>query len=456
MMETLYAVAQRIGARLEGNNVGFNRVVTDTRTLTKGDLFVALKGENFDGHEFVARAAKSGAVGAIVSHHIDCPLPQIIVEDTLIALQEYAASWRNDFTLPVVAVTGSNGKTTTKQMLSAIFAARGPVLATLGNLNNHIGLPLTLLSLRREHATAVIEMGASHLKEIELLTRLTRPNIGVITQAGDAHLEGFGSREGVARGKGELFAGLGREGVAVINADDAFAPLWREIAKNSSMLSFGLSEQADVRALHVQPFPAESPVGSRFELRAPEGRQVVTLPLPGRHNVNNALAAAACAVALGMDLKDIAAGLARMDAPQGRLSWKATPEGARLLDDSYNANPTSLQAGMELLASLAGERVLVLGGMAELGANAPQLHHEAGLSARKLGINRLYTLGPLAAEAARGFGEGAQAFEDFNELAAALRPHLNKNVAILVKGSRSSRMERVVAALTGESVKGAH
>lgn len=455
MMETLFAVAQRIGARLEGNNVGFSRVVTDTRQLTSGDLFVALKGENFDGHEFVAKAAESGAVGAIVSRHVDCALPQIVVEDTLVALQEYAASWRNDFSIPVVAVTGSNGKTTTKQMLSAIFVSRGPVLATQGNLNNHIGVPLTLLSLRREHCTAVIEMGANHHGEIALLTRLARPDIGVITQAGDAHLEGFGSREGVAQAKGELFAGL-NGGVAVINADDVYAPLWRELSKGSSALTFGFNEQADVRAQHATPVPAESPTGTRFELRAPEGRQAVHLPLPGRHNVSNALGAAACAVALGMDLKDIAAGLARMDAPQGRLSWKTTPEGARLLDDSYNANPTSLQAGMELLASLSGERVLVLGGMAELGDNAAQMHHEAGVSAKSLRIDRLYTLGAMANEAARGFGAGAHAFEDFNQLADALRPHLNKNVTLLVKGSRSSRMERVVTALTGEGVKGGH
>jgi UDP-N-acetylmuramoyl-tripeptide--D-alanyl-D-alanine ligase len=455
MMETLYAVSQRIGARLEGANVGFKRVATDTRTLAPGDLFVALKGENFDGHEFVARAADSGAVGALVSRHVDCPLPQLVVGHTLTALQDYAASWRNDFNLPVVAVTGSNGKTTTKQMLSSIFVTRGPVLATQGNLNNHIGLPLTLLSLRREHSTAVIEMGANHSGEIALLTRLTRPNVGMITQAGDAHLEGFGSREGVARAKGELFAGLGG-GIAVINADDAYAPLWRELAVGASAISFGFGEHADVRALHVQPFPAEAPVGTRFELRAPVGRQTVTLPLPGRHNVSNALGAAACAVALGMDLADIAAGLACMDAPQGRLSWKTTREGARLLDDSYNANPTSLQAGMELLASLAGQRILALGGMAELGKDAPRLHYEAGQAAKALRIDRLYALGALAAEAARGFGEGAQAFEDFKELAAALRPQLNKNVALLVKGSRSSRMERVVAALTGESGKGEH
>jgi UDP-N-acetylmuramoyl-tripeptide--D-alanyl-D-alanine ligase len=252
-----------------------------------------------------------------------------------------------------------------------------------------------------------------------------------------------------------LFAGLAG-GVAVINADDVYAPLWRELSKNSSTLTFGFSDQADVRALHAQPVPAESPTGTRFELRAPEGRQTVNLPLPGRHNVCNALAAAACGVALGMDLADIAAGLARMDAPQGRLSWKNTPEGARLLDDSYNANPTSLRAGMELLASLSGERVLVLGGMAELGDNAVQLHFDAGASAKALRIDRLYTLGPMAAQAAKGFGTGGHAFEDFNELAAALRPHLNKNVTLLVKGSRSSRMERVVAALTGEGAKGDH
>ena len=455
MMETLFAAAQRIGATLSGDNAGFSRVITDTRQLSSGDLFVALKGDRFDGHEFVAQAAAQGAVGALVSRKIECALPQIVVGDTLTALQAYAASWRHDFDLPVVAVTGSNGKTTTKQLLSAIAAARGPVLATQGNLNNHIGLPLTLLSMRREHRTAVIEMGANHLGEIALLTELTRPNIGVITQAGDAHLEGFGSREGVARGKGELFAGLAG-GVAVINADDAYAPLWREMAAGSSVISFGFSVHADVRALHVQPHPHDAPTGMRFELRAPEGGQTVTLPLPGQHNVSNALAAAACGVALGMDLRDIAAGLARVEAPQGRVNWKQTPEGARLLDDSYNANPTSLRAGMELLAALPGQRILVLGGMAELGPEAPRLHHEAGRAAKTLGINRLYTLGALAGEAAQAFGEGAQAFENVDELADALRPQLNKNVALLVKGSRSSRMERVVAALTGESAGGGH
>ena len=455
MMDTLCGLAARIGAELSGADVPFLRVTTDTRKLEAGDLYVALKGENFDGHDFVAAARDKGAAGALVSTPVDCGLPQVCIDDTLSGLQNSAASWRSQFDLPVVAVTGSNGKTTTKQMLAAVFAARGPVLATQGNLNNHIGVPLTLLSLRDEHRTAVIEMGANHRGEIALLTHIARPGVGVITQAGDAHLEGFGSREGVARGKGELFAGL-RGGVAVINRDDAYAPLWQELAGDNAVLGFGFCEEADVRALQAQPYPPESPTGMRFTLQAQEGRQTVDLPLPGRHNVGNALAAAACGVALGLDLRDIADGLARMQLPQGRLSWMTTPQGARLLDDSYNANPTSLAAGVELLADLAGERWLVLGGMAELGPEAPRLHFEAGQHARRLGIDRLFALGPLAAEAMKGFGPGANWFEDTQSLAEAVRKGLHEKVTVLVKGSRSSRMERVVAILTGINTGGEH
>lgn len=447
MMETVAKLAQRIGAVVHGTDVSFARVTTDTRKVQPGDLFVALKGEHFDGHEFVAQAASLGAAAALVSRSLDSDLPQIVVADTLTTLQEYAAAWRQDFELPVVAVTGSNGKTTTKQMLAAIFAARGPVLATAGNFNNHIGLPLTLLSLRQQHRTAVIEMGASHAGEIALLTRLTRPDVGVITQAGDAHLEGFGSREGVARAKGELFAGLHR-GVAVINADDAYAPLWRELAASASMITFGVEAQADVCARNIEPLAAGG--GTRFELCAVGSRQTVNLPLPGRHNVCNALAAAACAVALGMDLHDIAAGLAQVQSAQGRVTWKTTPQGARLLDDSYNANPTSLNAGMELLATLPGERWLVLGDMAELGGDALRLHEQAGITARRLGLNRLYAVGELAGAAARAFGNGGHTFATHDALAVALRPELDDNVALLVKGSRSARMERVVAALSQE------
>lgn len=454
-MNVLSNLRTLLGAEQRHGDANFERVVIDSRAVRPGDLFVALRGENHDGHAFVAQARAAGAVGAVVAEWVDVELPQLCVPDTLDALQLMGAAARTQFRQPVVAVTGSNGKTTTKQMLAAMFAARGPVLATLGNLNNHIGVPLTLLRLRPEHRTAVIELGANHPGEIALLTRLARPDVGVITQAGDAHLEGFGSREGVARAKGELFAALDG-GVAVINADDAYAGLWRQLAARASMLSFGLNHQADVRAEHLEPEPLADAVGTRFVLRTPTGSAPVHLPMPGRHNVMNALAAAACGIALGMDADVIAAGLGRVEGASGRLSWLRTPDGARVLDDSYNANPTSLRAAMELLAALPGRRWLVLGGMAELGPDAPRLHREAGAFAKSLGIDRLFTLGALAAHAAQGFGANAEVFEDVQSLTRALHGALGADTVMLVKGSRSARMERVVAALTGQELGGAH
>ena len=451
-MDSLHGLAAALQAPPVSRDAVFTRVVTDTRQLATGDLFVALSGEKFDAHQFLAEARARGAVGALVSRPVDDALPQVLVPDTLIALQTYAAHWRRTLGLPVVGVTGSNGKTTTKQMLAAVFAARGPVLATVGNLNNHIGVPLTLLSLRRTHRTAVIEMGANHAGEIDLLTRLAQPQIGVVTQAGDAHLEGFGSREGVARAKGELFAGLAEGGIAVINHDDVYCPLWRELAAGRSIITFGLTERADVHALNI----ASSPTGSAFDLNTPSGRTEVELPLPGRHNVANALGAAACAIALGMDVEDIARGLASVQNAGGRLAWKTTPQGARLLDDSYNANPTSLRAGLDLLASLPGRRIAILGGMAELGPDSAALHREAGAYAKHIGIQHCYTLGPRAAEAATGFGSGAQAFDDVQTLADAARAQLDNNTVVLVKGSRSAGMERVVAALTGHTTGETH
>ena len=454
-MERMSDLARRLDAPLHGADARFTRVTTDTRALAPGDLFVALKGDRFDGHHFIEQARQAGAAGALVAEAQPSNLPQVVVPDALAGLQEYATSWRGDFHIPCVAVTGSNGKTTVKQMLSAIFARRGPVLATVGNLNNHIGVPLTLLSLRAEHQTAVIEMGANHPGEIARLAELARPDVGVVNNAGDAHLEGFGSREGVARAKGELFEAL-EHGVSVINADDDFAPLWRELA-HGDVITFGLAEDADVRAVNARAEPPEAPVGMDFELRTPEGRQGVRLPLPGVHNVRNALAAAACAVALGLDARDIATGLLNVRPASGRLAWRKALGGARLLDDTYNANPTSLRAGLELLATVRARRWLVLGDMAELGRGSEQLHFAAGEDARALGIERLYAVGPLAREAAKGFGDGALHFGDVNELVAELRERLAPDVALLVKGSRSARMERVVAGLTGEeSVGGGH
>ncbi len=455
-MEQLSAVAGRIGGRLTGAAAAFARVGPETGQLQRGDLFVALKGERFDGHDYVLRAASLGAAGSLVSHAVDGAPAQVTTADTLEGLQAYAASWRQDFGMPVIGVTGSSGKTTTKQMLAAVCAARGPVLATEGNLNNHIGVPLTLLRLRAEHRTAVIEMGANHGGEIALLARLARPDIGIVTQAGDAHLEGFGSREGVARAKGELFSALGG-GVAVINRDDTYFDLWQGLAGAATVLSFGLSPQADVRAESISAEPPQAPVCSVFTLVTPQGRARVELPLPGRHNVVNALSVAAAGLALGMDLHAIAAGLAAVRPVAGRLSWMNTLQGARLLDDSYNANPTSLRAALDLLAGLPGQRWLVLGDMKELGDDAAALHEEAGRTARALGIDRLYTVGALAQQATEGFGAQGRHFASAEALIEALRGHLADadptQVALLVKGSRSSRMERIVVALTGQAAE---
>ena len=459
-MEHLSQMARRIGGKPLGEDAAFARVVTDTRQLRRGDLFVALKGDNFDGHDYVLRAASLGAAGSLVSHAVEGAPAQVVSADSLLALQAYAKSWRADFELPLIGVTGSSGKTTTKQMLAAVCAARGPVLATEGNLNNHIGLPLTLLRLRAEHRTAVIEMGANHLGEIALLAGLARPDIGLVTQAGDAHLEGFGSREGVARGKGEMYTALAGRGVAVINRDDVYFDLWRELAGGSTVLSFGLSADAHVRAENIHGQPEHAPTATVFSLITPQGRARVELPLPGRHNVLNALAAAAAGLALGLDVAAIAAGLGQVRPVAGRLSWMSTPLGARLLDDSYNANPTSLRAALELLAGLPGSRWLVLGDMRELGGDEAAIHEEAGRGARLLGIDRLYTVGALAQHAAAGFGAQARHFSSAEALIEALREALSEvdagQVALLVKGSRSSRMERVVAALTGNTVAEAH
>ncbi len=462
-MERLSDVARRLGASLHGADAGFTRVVTDTRQLQPGDLFVALKGDRFDGHDYVTRAMSLGAVGSLVSRLVEGGGAQILVEDTLDGLQRYAHSWRNDFAIPVIGITGSSGKTTTKQMVAAVVAARGPVLATVGNLNNHIGVPLTLLSLRAEHRSAVIEMGASGPGEIALLAKLARPQIGIVTQAGDAHLEGFGSRQGVAHAKGELFAAIADSaggGVAIINADDPYAPLWRQLAGQAAVLSFGLAEDADVRAEDLVGVPEHAPEATAFTLVTPQGGARIELALPGAHNVQNALSAAAVGIALNLGIEQIAKGLASVEPVAGRLNWKTTREGARLLDDSYNANPTSLRAALNLLAALPGSRWLVLGEMRELGPDAAGIHEDAGRAARSVGIDRLYTLGAMARHAADGYGSAAHSYEQLDDLIAALREGLTEagkaGVTVLVKGSRGARMERVVTALTGVAVEGAH
>lgn len=441
----LSTVAGWLDARLEGGDAEFFGVSTDSRAIESGMLFVALRGPNHDGHDHVANAHEAGAVAALVERPLPIAIPQLVVADTRLALGRLAAAWRKQLQTPLVAVTGSNGKTTVKEMCAAILSRAGATLATQGNLNNDIGVPLTLLRLSPAHRFGVIEMGANHPGEIAYLTALAAPQVAIITNAAPAHLEGFGSVEGVARAKGEIFAGLSEDGVAVINADDDFAGLWRELSAGHRSLRFGLAKPADVGARGLGDVH-----GSELEVLTPLGGFHLNLPLPGRHNIMNALAAITAGLALNIEFADIAAGLESLSTVKGRLTTRAGLNGATILDDSYNANPASLHAGLEVLATCDGLRLLALGDMGELGENAEALHSQAGLAARELGIDGLYATGRLSHSASEAFGEGGHFYDQQQQLIEALLPQLRRDVTVLVKGSRSSHMERVVEALCAE------
>lgn len=446
-MMLLSQAAQVLGGKHIGPDVLFTSVSSDSRAIAAGDLFVALRGENFDGAQFVAAAAHDGAAAALVNADSfsggEPPCPTLLVEDTRLALGRLAAHWRAQFAIPLVAVTGSNGKTTVKEMLAAILRqAAGnddAVLATQGNLNNDIGMPLTLLKLRATHRYAVIEMGMNHRGEIDYLTRLARPDVAIVNNAGSAHLAGLGSIEAVARAKGEIFAGLPSNGIAVINADDAHAPLWRVLAGKHALIEFGLERNVAVHAQwQVQGY------GAHLEASTPQGSFSAALQVPGVHNVRNALAAAAAAVALHIPLSDIAAGLEKFAGVAGRLQRKTALCGAQLIDDTYNANPASLRSALKVLMQSAGKKILVLGDMGELGGDAATLHGEIGAEARRMGISQLLALGDLTVYAVDEFGAGAQHFKRIEDLLAILDKNVDADSTVLVKGSRFMRMERVV------------
>ena len=447
MKRSLAHFASAMGGTLVGLDAGFGAISTDSRSLSAGDLFVALVGPNFDGHNFAAAAAERGAVAAVVSRPMPGALPQILVHDTLRALQRAAESWRAQFDIPVVAVAGSNGKTTTKELIATILAGQGPCHSTRGTLNNHLGVPLTLLGLEPRHTSAVIEIGANHPGEVAALVPLVRPTVGLVTNAGAEHLEGFGDLDGVARAEGELFAGLEPGATALINADDAYAGLWAEMSRATRQIKFGFAPGADFRAIGSFRRSGPADVLQEFELASPGGRATVRLALAGRHNVVNALGAAAAAHACGTPLAEIAAGLARMRAVKGRLQPHAGLNGAQLIDDSYNANPSSLTAGLEVLAAFPGERWLVLGDMNELGGQSRDAHVSAGREARERGVTRLFAVGAFTPESVGAFGPGGEWFADANALSAHVRALLSPGVTVLVKGSRSNRLERVVDAL---------
>lgn len=442
-MTDLKFVALHTAGRVVGDAVGFSGVCTDSRRLRKDELFVALIGPRFDGHDFVAAAAEAGAAAALVSREVDAPVPQVVVDDTLKALGELAAAWRGRFSLPLIGVTGSTGKTTVKQMLWAILSERGDVLATEGNLNNEIGVPLTLLRLREEHRFAVVEMGANHVGEIARLTAIARPTIGLITNAGAAHLEGFGSIEGVVEGKGEMYAGVVDGGICVINGDQPWADDWKQRAGARRKIMFGLAAAHD---FHVAGSVDENPRGMAFAMVTPDGNVGIDLPLHGAHNVMNALAASAAAWAAGADRDAIAAGLAKVTNVGGRMHFETLPGDVVLVDDTYNANPLSMRAAIDWLASGGRRGWLVMGDMGELGADAEAMHAEVGAYASDCGVERLYCLGTLSRAACEAFGS-ARRYDELERLLDDLAAELEPGVTVLVKGSRSARMERVVDGL---------
>ncbi len=462
MKRTLAAAAQVVGGRLVGEDRPFGAVASDSRTLPSGSLFVALRGPNFDGADFVGNAAARGAVGALVERAVPEALPQIVVPDALQALQQLASAWRAQFRLPLVAVAGSNGKTTVKEMIAAILSRVGPCLATLGNLNNHIGVPLTLMRLESSHKSAVVEMGANRIGDVAELVAIARPTVGLITNAGAEHLEGFGDLDGVARGEGEMLAGLDADAVGIVNADDAYAAYWRGIARCGRLSSFGVhalggSAAPDFTARGVESRIERGEFVTRFTIVCPAGERPVSLRAGGQHNVANALCAAAAASAAGASLDAIATGLGDFRPVAGRLQLKAGLRGSWIIDDSYNANPSSVRAGLEVLRHVHGPAWLVLGDMAELGAHAADSHAHLGAYARECGVKRLFAIGPLSSRAAETFGLGAEWFADADALIRRVQSEVAAGITVLVKGSRVNRLERVVAALAaGGSGAGPH
>ncbi len=458
MKRRLKDFAALCGGRLEGEDRPWTGICTDSRQLTAGELYLALRGPRFDGNVFVGAAAAAGAAGAVVDRPVEgATLPLIHVEDGQQALARAATAWRARYTGVVVGVAGSNGKTTVKEMIASILALRGPCLATRGNLNNHIGVPLTLLRLDDVHVSAVVEIGANHPGEVAALVEAVRPHVGLITNAGAEHLEGFGDLDGVARAEGEMVAGLAPGATAVLNADDPYFDLWRGMTR-ARVLSFGVDRKADYSATGITETLLDEGFRTTFTLRTPVASTAVQLNLGGRHNLRNALCAAAAAQSAGATLDEVAAGLAGMQPVGGRLKPARTTSGARLIDDSYNANPSSMRAGIEVLTKLPGRRWLVMGDMGELGGEARSSHTEIGGFAREHGVERLFATGPLSVLAVESFGQGASWYPDTESLAHAVGDQLAGDVVLLVKGSRSNRLERVVAALTGDAMlaNGAH
>ena len=452
MHGTLAEAAQVMHGMLSGADREFHGISTDTRTVRAGELFFALQGPNFDGNQFASVAAEKAAAGSVVSRSVETGAAQILVDDTKRALGELAADWRRKMPASVVGITGSNGKTTLKELVTSCLSQSAPTLATQGNLNNDIGVPTMLARLAPEHRYAVIEMGANHAGEIAWLASITEADVVVITNAGPAHLEGFGSLDGVAKAKGEILENPRRPSVAVLNADDKYFQYWSSKVSDIDLISFGIESDATVRASDIEATNA----GSRFTLHINDSVTGINLPLAGRHNVGNACAAAAVATAMQLSPEVIKLGLESVQPVSGRLQPVRAPSGFIVYNDSYNANPQSVTAAARFLASLGSETWLILGDMGELGTDSVALHAAVGRDAKQLGVRQLLATGELSKHTVQAFGNGALWFESVAALVESLKRSLTPAATVLVKGSRSARMERVVEALLETDLAGVH
>ncbi|MFI3119540.1 MAG: UDP-N-acetylmuramoyl-tripeptide--D-alanyl-D-alanine ligase [Methylococcaceae bacterium] len=492
----LSEIATCVQGVLVGDDIAISSISIDTRAIKPGQLYVAIKGHNFDGNEFVAAAEQNGAAAAIVHQGIaatamdggsvaismtarkqdDCmdaggratqgvvaeveqrmePLPRglmrpsiphIVVDDTRLALAELAGAWRKKSAVSVVGITGSNGKTTVKEMVAAILSVNAATLFTQGNLNNDIGVPLTLLRLNEQHRYAVIEMGANHPGEIDYTSRYAQADVAIITNVGAAHIEGFGSVDGVAEAKGEIIRTLKQNSVAVLNHDDAYFDYWKSVAGSRKIISFGIDKDADITAHSIKTQIINHEFATTFELATPKGTLTVKLKLAGRHNVGNALAATAACLALGINLQQIKQGLENVKPVTGRLQPLVSRLGNIVIDDTYNANSASLKAGLDVLANCPGKPWLVLGAFGELGPESLKIHEQMGELIKAGGVVRLFAVGSDARHTAAAFGEAATFFDNQNDLIEVLKQELKGDEAILIKGSRAQRMEKVAAAL---------
>lgn len=443
-MTELKDIVNVLNAELVGNSVDFNTVSTDTRTIEKNNLFFALTGPNFDGHDYVNEAKNKHAAAAVVTKDVQCDLPVLKVDDTIKALGRLAAHHRKQFDFPITAVTGSCGKTTTKTMVTSIFNLAGNTLGTQKSFNNHIGLPLTLLRLKKEHEYAIVEMGANAPGEIQYLCTLATPKVAAVTNVAAAHLEGFGNIKGVAAAKSEIYRALPEDGTAIINADDGFAEYMTTQSNTTNIIRFGIQNEAEIQARNVL---LDSACRPEFTLVTPKGEVEIKLPLVGGHNVMNALCAATIAYALDISLENIQKGLITLQPIDMRLVYREGINGSIVFDDTYNANPLSFDAALHVLSLAKNKKFLVVGDMGELGDNAAEFHAEIGIKAKNLGVDRLFTIGELSQEAAKAYGKDAGCYQTHDALIEDLKKELSEGVSVLVKGSRKAQMENVVKAI---------